>query len=110
MLLHKNVIRDLVKWIDDNIHDPINITDVMEISGYSRWHIQRLFREETGVTVGDYIRKKKIQEAANDLANDEVSILTISTKYGFSSQQTFTRIFSHYFHVPPGRWRKEQQK
>lgn len=55
--------------------------------------------------LGKYIRGKKISLAAKDLIETNQSIMEITLKYGFSSQQTFTRIFSEIYGLPPLRYR-----
>ncbi|MEY8709704.1 transcriptional regulator [Mangrovibacter phragmitis] len=109
MALQHDVIHLIMSWIDENIDKPLKIDDVARRSGYSRWHLQRLFYQETRQTLASYIRDRKLEYAANDLKDPEQSILEISFRYGFDSQQSFTRTFSRKYHMPPGSWRKKYQ-
>ena len=58
MVAHEKIVRDLIKWIDLHIEGRLKIEDVAEKSGYSKWHLQRMFLQVTGETLGCYIRKK----------------------------------------------------
>lgn len=100
------VIETLVGWIDDNLHQPLRIDDIARHAGYSKWHLQRLFSHYKGESLGHYVRKRKLQMAARDLRDTNEKVFDISLKYGFDSQQTFTRVFSRAFSQPPGAYRK----
>ncbi len=107
MTISAQVIDTIVGWIDDNLHQPLRIDDIARHSGYSKWHLQRLFLQYKGESLGRYIRERKLSMAAQDLLNTDQKVYDICLKYGFDSQQTFTRIFTRTFHQPPGAWRKE---
>lgn len=110
MGMQQAVIHEIQQWIDDNLDRPLRIGDVATRSGYSKWHLQRLFQQVMQVPLGIYIRDKKLESAAQELLSTEASIMTISTKYGYDSQQTFTRTFARKYHMPPGVWRRHHQQ
>ncbi|MDH8061921.1 DNA-binding transcriptional regulator RamA, partial [Klebsiella pneumoniae] len=56
----KDFVNDLIIWINKNIEMPLKIDDVAIRSGYSKWHLQRLFFYETGRSVGGFIIEKKL--------------------------------------------------
>ena len=63
------------------------------------------FYSTKGKVSGAYIRERKLLLAARDLRDTDQRVY--DTKYGFDSQQTFTRIFTRTFNQPPGAYRKE---
>lgn len=101
------VIDTIVEWIDDNLHQPLRIDDIARHAGYSKWHLQRLFLQYKGESLGRYIRERKLLLAARDLRDTDQRVYDICLKYGFDSQQTFTRVFTRTFNQPPGAYRKE---
>jgi AraC-like DNA-binding protein len=101
----KDVINDIISWIEVNIDTPLSVQCVAEYSGYSKWHLQRIFKKETGLTLGKYIRNRKLTLIAQNLKNSNEPILSLACRYGFESQQSFTRSFTHYFSVSPHRYR-----
>ncbi|WP_324738480.1 helix-turn-helix domain-containing protein [Salmonella enterica] len=117
MTISAQVIDTIVEWIDDNLHQPLRIDDIARHAGYSKWHLQRLFLQYKGESLGRYIRERKlllaaIRErklllAARDLRDTDQRVYDICLKYGFDSQQTFTRVFTRTFNLPPGAYRKE---
>lgn len=106
MIKLEELISEITHWIDENIHQPLSINDVAARSGYSKWHLQRIFFRMKGINVATYIRDKKLVLAARDLIESRDKILDISFRYGFDSQQSFTRSFSKKYSVPPLKYRR----
>jgi len=103
---HEHIIYELTEWIGQNIDKPLKIEDVAEKAGYSKWHLQRIFQRVMNVSLGNYIRDKKLRLAAQDLINSQNSVIDICVKYGYESQQSFTRTFVKKYHVPPATFRR----
>lgn len=57
-------IHSILSWIEDNLESPLSLEKVSERSGYSKWHLQRMFKKETGHSLGQYIRSRKLTEIA----------------------------------------------
>lgn len=106
MQREQTIIYEVTAWIDANIQRPLKINDVAEKAGYSKWHLQRMFQRVMGKNLGNYIRDKKLSLAAKDLIKTTETVMTISQKYGYESQQTFTRIFAKKYRTPPAAFRK----
>ena len=107
MVKLEHIVDQITLWIDANIDKRLTINDVAEKSGYSKWHLQRVFYEVKKKTLACYIRDRKLEMAAKDLLDSEDSVLSISFKYGFDSQQSFTRVFSKKYCIPPSRYRRK---
>ena len=58
MNISAQVIDTIVEWIDDNLHQPLRIDDIARHAGYSKWHLQRLFLQYKGESLGRYIREQ----------------------------------------------------
>jgi AraC family multidrug resistance transcriptional activator len=69
MTISAQVIDTIVEWIDDNLHQPLRIDEIARHAGYSKWHLQRLFMQYKGESLGRYIRERKLLLAARDCAN-----------------------------------------
>ncbi|SUB15123.1 Regulatory protein soxS [Pantoea agglomerans] len=68
--IKKQHINDLVEWIEANLTDDLNIDQITLKSGYSKWHMQRMFKEMTGQTLAAYTRKRRLTMAAYGAASD----------------------------------------
>ncbi len=98
-------IHSILDWIENNLQTPLSLEKVSQRSGYSKWHLQRMFKKETGYSLGQYIRNRKLTEIALKLQESNEPILYLAESYGFESQQTLTRTFKNYFSVPPHKYR-----
>ncbi|MDM7221395.1 helix-turn-helix domain-containing protein [Klebsiella grimontii] len=107
---YKDIIDEITKWIDSNLNKPLKIEDVAARAGYSKWHLQRIFLQVKEVSLGKYIRDTKLRLAAKDLTGTNEAVMVIALKYGFDSQQTFTRVFSKKYKLPPLRYRNTEKR
>ena len=71
-------------------------------------HVSRVFRRTCGETLGEYVRRRRVEEAERVLATD-ISLAEIAAQAGFSDQAHFTRVFRHHFGVSPGARRRAMQ-
>lgn len=110
MSMPQNFMGSLIEWIEDNIDKPLRIEEVAKHSGYSKWYLQRMFTSTTGKSMGSFIRDRKLELAANDLLSSNDRIVDISERYGFDSQQSFTRIFGKKYNIAPSAYRKLQDR
>ena len=102
MTISAQVIDTIVEWIDDNLHQPLRIEEIARHAGYSKWHLQRIFKEHTGQPLGEYIRAQKLQKSIERLAHSNEPILNVAIALGFDSQQSFNRSFKRQYGQAPG--------
>lgn len=99
-------LQHILDAIEAGLGQPLNVEDLADRVGYSRWHFQRLFAVLTGMTPAGYIRARRLSEAARALQTGQGRVLPVALAYGFESQAAFTRAFRQYFGLPPGAARK----
>ena len=95
-----------VDYIELNLHKTLRLSDIANEIGYSMFHFDRVFKYTLGESIIEYVRKRKLTEAANELIRTDNRIIDIAIKYGFDSQQAFTTTFKKYYNTSPGRYRK----
>jgi AraC family transcriptional regulator len=95
-----------IDYIEANLTQEIDLSEVAAAAGYSLFHLSRLFRAMTGETPGGYIRKRRLSEAACQLLTSKRRILDIALDHQFGSQAAFTRAFRAAFGISPGAYRK----
>lgn len=98
------IIQDLIDWIDNHLDSRLDIDTVARRAGYSKWHLQRIFKEHTGQPLGEYIRAKKLQKSIERLAHSNEPILNVAIALGFDSQQSFNRSFKRQYGQAPALW------
>ncbi|WP_081639012.1 helix-turn-helix domain-containing protein [Dickeya chrysanthemi] len=107
MKFHDDIMADLKEWIAGNLDQKIIIEKISERSGYSKWYLQKLFRNKMGIPLATYVRQQRLSKSAYDLLNTNHTIAYIALKNGFSDQQSFHRVFCRYYKLSPSRWRKK---
>lgn len=106
-MFSENVITDIIYWIEDNLEQDLSLESVSQKSGYSKWHLQRMFKEQTDLTLASYIRARRLSCAAIELRLQRTPLLDIALKYRFDSQQTFSRAFKKLFNITPYDYRRK---
>lgn len=99
-------IHDLLDWIDNNLDSRLDIETVSKRAGYSKWHLQRIFKEHTGYPIAEYIRAQKLQKSMERLTHSDEPILNVAIALGFDSRQSFNRSFKRQYGQAPGAWRR----
>ncbi|MDW7659874.1 MAG: helix-turn-helix domain-containing protein [Bacillota bacterium] len=104
-------VRKVQKYIESHLNSRITLMDLSRVSGYSQWHIERLFKELTGKTPFEYIRAMRLTKAAFSLRDDLESkkILDVALDYVFDSHEGFTRAFSKQFGIAPKAYQKRPE-
>ena len=100
-----NLIQQLAGIIEGNLNSPLSVKVLAERSGYSERWLYKLFQDVTGISVAQYIRRRKLTLAALLLRHTSLRITDISLMYEFSSPQAFSRAFRQQFKVSPVQYR-----
>lgn len=98
-------IQKTIDFIEDNLLNDIHIEKISEGINFSVTHYYRIFHEIVGESIKEYIRKRRLSKAANELLTNK-RVIDIAFKYGFGSQEAFTRAFYNLYNITPGRFRK----
>ena len=100
------VIQKTIEWIESHLHEQISANDIVAVTGFSKYHFHRVFQTAVGMSVSEYIRIRRLANAASILLNTDERIFDISFYYQFESQESFTRAFKKLYRLPPGQYRK----
>lgn len=100
-------IESMINWVENNIMDNPNLIDLSNYVGYSSFYCSSKFRENVGITFKQYIAKRRLSLAAIEVRETEYRLLDIALKYGYSSQEAFTRAFVEVFDCTPSKYRKQ---
>lgn len=100
-------IETMINWVEDNIMDNPSLIDLSNHVGYSSFYCSSKFHENIGITFKQYISKRRLSLAATEVREEKTKLLDIAIKYGYSSQEAFTRAFVEAFGVTPSKYRKQ---
>lgn len=107
---YSKLVNDCCNFIDEHVHENLRVTEVAAFAGFSPDYVSKKFREETGRTIGDYIRNMKISEAKSLLQYSELALAEISELLSFSTQSFFTSVFKQVTGVTPRQYREQVNK
>lgn len=94
------------EYIEKNLRKNLQVGDIAPAIGLSRTYLSRLFHQEEGITVQQYIQKEKCRHAAQMLRYSDYSISQIAQYLGFSSQSYFGSCFQTWYGMTPNAYRK----
>ena len=103
-------IINALKYINDNITLPLTLNNVCKKAHLSKEYTSRLFKQEMGLTVSEYINNQKLSLAKDMLTNQNMTIKSISATLGYENYTYFTKIFKEKFHISPQKMRNELKK
>lgn len=109
-MYYKKNIMDVIDYINRNIEKDITIEEISNVSGYSPSHFYKLFTSITGFTVKEYIRNKRLYEAAKKLVKTDNRVIDIAMDANFQSHEVFTRAFTSLYGIPPLKYRKNRNE
>ncbi|WP_410210957.1 GyrI-like domain-containing protein [Aquirhabdus sp.] len=99
----------VLEYIDQKLDQPLDLHQLAEIAYFSPYHFHRLFAAWMGETLGDYLRRRRVEVAAMRLAaQPHIRILNLALSVGFGSAEAFTRAFKSHFGCAPTTWRTQQ--
>ena len=98
-------LKKCLKLIDNSYSSQIKMEDLCEVSGLSKQHICRLFRNSLDTRPMEYIAKRRIQAAKELLSGTEMTIEDIADKTGFCSSSYFCKLFKRYEDITPTQFR-----
>lgn len=101
-----NKMNDALDYIESNLQGKIDYSEVSHIACSSLTRFQRMFIFMTDMTISDYVRRRKMSLAAEELKNTDIKIVDLAAKYGYESPEAFTRAFLAFHGMPPTVVRK----
>ncbi len=103
-------IRDCCEYIQLHLGDKNSASALARQVGYSDYYLSRLFKQQMGLSIDQYIRCMRIERAKFLLVNTQESIQNISDQLGFSNRNYFTQVFTQEIGQSPAAYRKEHQR
>lgn len=102
-------LQPLLRYIHDNLHEPIDIGRLLRLFPFSRASLFSLFRNHFKQTPMEYVKSVRLKEAFRMLCTTSQSIAEIAEKTGFASSFHFSREFKARYHASPSTARKDHR-
>ena len=95
-----------IEYIENHLNENIGLSDVSRETGYSYYHMTRLFSSVLGESVGRYINRRRLYYAAEKLIYSDQRVIDIALDCGFESSEAFSRALKLAFGSSPTAYRK----
>ena len=96
--------------IHEQFLESLSLSSVAELVGVHAAHLAKMFRKHYGCTLGDYVRRLRLDYASQLLARSERTLTTIALAAGFYDQSHFTHLFKLRFGITPGDFRADLRR
>jgi len=100
-----DVVVKVMDWIRDHCTEPLRISDLVRISGYSRTRLFALFAAEAGLSPNDFLLRCRVERAKGLLRTGSAPLTQVALDCGFSSSSYFSTVFRKYVGCTPRDWR-----
>lgn len=101
-----NYLNTLIDTVEDNLENEIDYNKLAKLLGTSSYTMQRIFNFLTGITLTEYIRKRRLSKSAEELRGTNHKIIDIAVKYHYDSPVSFSNAFKKMFGMSPAVFRK----
>ncbi|WP_419874145.1 AraC family transcriptional regulator [Candidatus Pristimantibacillus sp. PTI5] len=98
-----------LSYIEENLADEMDMKEVARIALCSEYHFRKMFSFLSGVSLSEYIRRRRLTLAAFELQTKEAKIIDIALKYGYHSPDSFARAFQNLHGITPSEARNNGQ-
>ena len=99
-------IQRAIDYVEANITEELDFEEVAKQAYSSPFHFQRVFGILCGVSLGDYIRMRRLSLAGEELSRGNAKIIEIALKYGYDTPESFTRAFTRFHGITPSEARR----
>ena len=106
MYQQNQAVQKMMEWLEGQLCAQPTLLEMSRAVGYSPTYCSALFHQVCGITLRDYVARRRLTLAALDLLRGQERILDIAVKYGFSSQEAMTRAFKGAFGCTPAEYRR----
>ena len=102
-------LNNVINNIEQNLTEKIEYKELAKIIGTSSYTLQRIFAFLTGITLTEYIRKRRLSKATEELLKTDIRIIDLALKYQYNSPIAFTNSFKKLYGLSPQNLRKEKK-
>src|SRR6266571_7948838 len=96
----------VLEHIDRRLDEQLELDTLAKVANFSPFHFHRLFTAWFGETLGEYVRRRRLEVAAQRLvAQPRLPVLEVALSVGFGSTEAFARAFKTRFGATPSAWR-----
>ncbi|MEV6239983.1 AraC family transcriptional regulator [Lentzea sp. NPDC051838] len=101
-------LNEAMARIEQDLDTEVDVKVLARIAGTSEYHLRRMFSALAGVPLSEYIRRRRLTKAANEVLSGQDSLLDIAVRWGYGSNEAFARAFRAMHGVGPQEARSQK--
>ena len=99
-------IHQAIRYIEEHLREELTIREIAQQAALSPFYFQKGFAMLCGMTVGDYIRQRRLSAAGLEVLMTDRRIIDIALEFGYDSPDSFTKAFTRFHGLTPAALRK----
>ena len=103
---HQECLEDVQKYIHQHTDEPLNREVLADMAGFSVPHLHRIFTGSTGESLASYVRRVRLERAAQKLRWGAVDITEVALAAGYASHAAFSKAFRQQYGLSPSEFRQ----
>jgi AraC-like DNA-binding protein/ligand-binding sensor protein len=96
------------RYLDEHLEDKITLDEVASHVGISPFHFCKVFKDNTGMTLTEYVNRRRVEQAKHRLLHPDARVTEIAFDIGFQSLSQFNRSFARYVGMSPTQYRQRR--
>ncbi len=109
-LRHFPWMNRVVAFLRARYREPVSLVKAAQAAGVHPVHLARSFRRTHGQTIGEYVRRLRIEDACRSLITTDTTITEVGLECGFSDHSHFARVFRRHMGVSPRQFRRGHRR
>lgn len=102
-------LKQAKQFLHDNFLKSLSFEDVAKVADVHPVHLARVFRKQNGCTLGEYVRRLRVEFACQKISSTENSLSEIAFSVGFADQSHFTKTFKRHVGLTPSEYRRNSR-
>lgn len=94
-------VNGALSYIEENLTNSVDFKEAARIACCSEYHFTRMFSFLAGITLSEYIRRRRLTLAALELSHSDLKVIDVALKYGYVSPDAFSRAFQSMHGITP---------
>jgi AraC family transcriptional regulator len=99
-------LQQAINFIEEHLLEPITIEEIAQQANVSSYHFQRSFMMLTDLSVGEYIRRRRLTLAAQELISENHKVMDVAFRFGYDTPESFAKAFRKQHGITPSEARK----
>lgn len=104
------ILNEITDYIEKHLEEKIDYKKIAKIMAVNVYTMQRIFSVITGITLSEYIRKRRLSMAGFDLYNENMKVIDVALKYQYDNATSFSRAFQNFHGIKPSEVKRKVYK